>query len=78
MLKEFRSMVFDKLFKIVIYENKVDINNYDDILLFDCDEVLIRIKNKLLKIKGSDLIITRLENNEVLVEGQINLIDLGD
>lgn len=78
MFKDLRNIAFDKLFRIVIYENKVDINNYDDILIFDEEEVLIKIKNKLLKIKGKGLKITRLENSETLVEGQIKTIDLGD
>ena len=78
MFKDLRNMVFDKTFRIIIYENKLDINNYEDILLFDDEQVLIKIRNKLLKVKGKNLIITRLENNEMLVEGEIKTIDLGD
>lgn len=78
MFKELRSMILGEPFKILIYENKININSYDDILLFDNGQVLIKIKNRILKIKGEDLTITRLENNEVLVEGKIKIIDLGD
>ena len=78
MFKNLRNMVFDKSFKITIYEHRVNINNYSDVLLFTDEEVLITVENKIIKVKGSDLIITRLENNEMLIDGHIKLIDLGD
>ena len=78
MFSELRSFVSDKSFKIVVLENSIYINNYVDILLFDDDKMIIKSKNKLLKITGNNLLITRLENNEMQIKGNIKTIELGD
>ena len=56
----------------------MNINNYEDILIFEDNQILIKSNNKLIKIKGNNLSITRLENKEVQIEGQIINIELGD
>ena len=78
MFNEFRNIISDQDFKIIIFENSLNINDYVDILLFDDDKVIIKTKNKLLKIKGSNLLMTRLENNELQMKGNIKSIELGD
>ena len=78
MFRELKDIVKNDIFKITIYDNKIYINNYEDILIFEEELILLKIKNKILKITGTNLTITRLELNEMLVEGQIKSIDLGD
>lgn len=78
MFKELREIVKNDLFKIIIYYNKIYISNYEDILIFEEELILLKLKNKTLKITGKNLTITRLEVNEMLVEGNIKSIDLGD
>lgn len=78
MFRELKDIVKNDIFKITIYDNKIHINNYEDILIFEEELILLKIKNKILKITGTNLTITRLELNEMLVEGQIKSIDLGD
>ena len=77
MLNDLRSIVLDKSFRITIYEDKVDINSCDELLMFDDVEILIKSKTRILKIRGSNLAITRFENNEVLISGKIKSVDLG-
>lgn len=78
MFNELRNVFGEQSLKIVITESCISINNYVDILLFDEDKIIIKTKDKLLKIKGYNLLITRLENNEIEVKGNIKVIDLGD
>ncbi len=78
MFNELRNLVLDLPFRIIISDNAININNYMDILLFDDDRIIIKTKNKLLTIKGINLLITHLENNEIQVKGNIKSIDLGD
>lgn len=78
MFREIIDMIHDKKLKIIIYEDQIDIVNYDDILVLEDNQVLIKTKTKTIKIKGESLIITRLENNEILIKGKIKSIDMGD
>lgn len=76
MFRNLTDIVFDTRFKITVMEDIIDINNYEDILVFDDDKVLIKAKDKTIKVIGSSLIITRLLNKEVLIEGKIKSIEL--
>lgn len=78
MFRDLTDIIRDNELKITVYENKVDINNYEDILVFEDNQILIKVKNKIVKIKGENLFITKLENKEVLIKGIIKSIDLGD
>ena len=56
-------------------ENRVDVVNYDSIGHFDSTKVMIRNKNKVLSIKGKNLVVSRLLSDEVLVTGEIQTIE---
>ena len=76
--RDLTNIIHDKTFRILILNNTMNINNYEDILIFEDNQILIKSNNKLIKIKGNNLSITRLENKEVQIEGQIINIELGD
>ena len=78
MFRDLTSVIHDNTFRITLLNNLMNINNYEDILIFEDDQILIRTTNKMIKIKGKNLSITRLENNEVQIEGTIITIDMGD
>lgn len=78
MFKDLTNIIHNKIFKIIILNNTIDIYNYEDILVFEDNQILIKLDNKLIKIKGNNLSITRLENKEVQIEGEIINIELGD
>jgi len=77
MFKELRNIVHDNAFKITILENKVNINNYEEILIFEEDNILIKRKQEIIKIKGNNLTLNKLYNNELLIEGKIKSVELG-
>lgn len=78
MFRELIDIIHDKRLKIMIYEDKINITNYEDILVFEDNQVLIKTNSKTIKIRGENLIITKLENNETLIKGKIKSIDMGD
>ena len=78
MFRDLTSVIYDNTFRITLLNNLMNINNYEDILIFEDDQILIRTTNKMIKVKGKNLSITRLENNEVQIEGTIITIDMGD
>ena len=78
MFENLRSNIKDNRFKIIIYQDKVNINNFEKVLVFEDNIVLVLTGFGTVKINGSNLCITRLENYEILVEGVIKSVDLGE
>ncbi len=76
MLKDLRSYILEDDFKIVYFTNKLDIVNYESIDHFDTDKIMIRYSGGVVIIKGEDLIISKLLNDEILVSGIIKNIEL--
>ena len=76
MFKELTNSFFNNGFKITLFENKLYISNYNKLLIFDDNEILLEIKEGFLKIKGINLSITRFENNDMCIEGIIKNINL--
>ena len=60
---------------IIIKDNKINIINYTNIDFFDFDKIMISINNKKIIIKGENLILTKLLNNEIEIKGVFNLIE---
>ncbi len=64
--------------KVTYSQNKINIVNYKKINIFDNNKIEINCFNKMVTINGNDLIITRLFNDELLIEGEINSIFFGE
>ncbi|MBR3199071.1 MAG: YabP/YqfC family sporulation protein [Bacilli bacterium] len=75
MIDDIKNYVFDNTFKIIIFKNKLNIINYKEIDHFDDNKIIIRYSNKSLVIKGEELIITKLLDDEILINGKIKLVE---
>lgn len=75
MLKDIRSYILDNKFKINIYENNIDIVNYKEIDHFDDKIIIVRHEKGILTVKGENLIITKLVEDELLINGKIRNIE---
>ena len=71
-----RNYIEDNEFKITILKNKVSIINYLLIKEIESDLIIIKYEDGLVYIKGEKLVITKLMNDEVLITGVINNIEL--
>lgn len=67
----FRNYIYDKRFQIYIFENKINILNYNNIISFTDKKIIIDIDKNIITINGSDLIISKLLDDELLIEGLI-------
>ena len=74
-LDEFRNYLIEPETKVIYIDNKVSIINYDTIKHFDNDKVIVSA-NKIITIKGCNLVVKKLLNDEVLVEGKIDNIEI--
>lgn len=75
MLKALKNYIIDNKFKINIYENNIDIANYKEIDHFDDKIIIIRYENGMVTVKGEKLIITKLLEDEILINGKIRNIE---
>ena len=75
MLKDLRNYILENKFRINIYENNIDIINYKEIDHFDDKIIIIRYEKGVITVKGENLIITKLLEDELLINGKIRNIE---
>ena len=76
MINKVINYIKDSKFKIYYCNNNVNIINYDNILEVNDKVVTIMKDKKIVTIKGNDLKLNKLLDNEVLISGIINKIEL--
>ena len=62
--------------ELIYKDNKLDVSNYEDILLLTSDKIILLKDTKEIVIVGSDLTLLKLLDNEVLIGGCIKRIEL--
>lgn len=70
-----RSYIKEDELKITILNNKINIVNYTDIGHFDSNKIVIKTNNFDVIVKGSDLVVSKLMNEEILITGNFNIIE---
>ena len=70
-----RSYIFDTELKITILKNKINILNYKDIGHFDSNKIVIKTNSKDVIVKGNELVVSKLMNDEILITGEFNNIE---
>ncbi len=75
MLKDLRTYILENEFKINILIGKIDIVNYIEIDHFDDTKVMVRYEKGLVIIKGENLTISKLLNDELLILGKIKSLE---
>ena len=76
MINKIISYIKDNKFKIIFVNNSLNIINYDKILEIENNEIKIIKENKVIKIIGNELKLIKLLDNEILIKGIINKIEL--
>ena len=66
----------DREYKIIIKENYVNIVNYDEIIDFTLNKISVKYNNKVITIEGTNLTITKMVIDEVLITGNISNIHI--
>lgn len=54
----------------------VFVSNYIKILVYNTEQLSLKVKNNVLNIDGKNLNIKRLSKNEIIVKGSVNKIYL--
>ncbi len=70
-INSIRSYILEEEFKLTFLNNRINIVNYESIGHFDNNRVLINYNDGQVVIKGKSLVVSKLMNNEILIEGKI-------
>ena len=76
LINSIRNYIIEEELKINVFKNKVYIANYTNIDHFSDNSFIIRHNKDFINIKGEKLIVTKLVNNEILIEGSIKSVEL--
>ncbi len=76
MLKNLRNYILENEFKMTYLMDRVDIINYTEIDHFDDNMIVVRYDGGTVTIKGYKMIISKLMDDELLINGKIEKIDI--
>lgn len=76
MLNNLRSFINDNEWRINIYDGKINIVNYDDVISLEDNRISIKYKKGIIIIKGDNLSVNKLLDNEILITGNIKNLEL--
>lgn len=76
LINRLKNYILENEFKMTILKDRVDVLNYTDIDHFDDNKIMIRYSGGLVVIKGYKLIISKLLEDELLINGKVENIEL--
>ena len=76
LVKKVRDYLLDDEFKIIIIKNRINISNYEKIEYLDTDKLIIKYIDGKIDIKGENLTVSKLLNEEILITGKIKEIEM--
>ena len=75
MLEIFKNYLNKENYYIILYSNYIYIYKYIDIVKFTDTFISLKLNSFKLNIYGIDLLITKLENEELSIKGNINKVE---
>lgn len=76
MLDRLNNYIEDKKFKLIYEDNLIDIINYTRLITIEDNYISLYINNKKIIIKGKKLILKKLLDNELLLNGEVTSLEV--
>lgn len=73
---DLRNYISDVEFRVNLYKDKVHIVNYTKIVTIEKSRISIGYSSGMLIIKGKELALKKLLDDEILIKGIINSVEL--
>ncbi len=73
---DLRNYISDVEFRVNLYKDKVHIVNYTKIVTIEKYRISIGYSSGMVIIKGKDLALKKLLDDEILIKGIINSVEL--
>lgn len=70
------NFLYDKNYFISIYEDYIHVFNYKELMNISSEKIEFKIDTFKLVIKGSNLVLTKMLKNEVLIKGKLKEIGI--
>ena len=67
--------LYDKNYFITIFEDKLHVYRYNELMKLTSKEIILLLEKFKLIIKGSDLVIYQMNNEEIIIRG--NILEIG-
>ena len=78
MFNSISNYINDKEFRFTVYEKKIHIINFKRIITLEDNYISLLSQNKKVNIKGNNLVLNKLLDNELLIKGNISNIEVLD
>ena len=78
MLKRVNNFLNNKDYQVIILKDKVHIINYKSVIDVTSECVLIKVEDNIIKIKGNNLSLVKMDNTEVLLTGTIKGVTINE
>ena len=76
MVDNIKTFLYDREYFISLFDNNVHVFNYLEVRNFTENEIVLNMENFRLAIKGKRLKITKMENREIIIDGDIENIGI--
>lgn len=74
-VNEFRNLLNEKNFKIILTDNFINVINFDRIFNIGTNNITIYNKDKKIKLTGKEMNVIKLLEHEILIKGNILKIE---
>ncbi len=78
MLDNIKNFINDNEFRLALFNDKVHLINYEEILSLDTNRISFQTKTGIVVIKGENIILNKLLDKEILLKGKIASIEVFD
>lgn len=75
-IHKFREYLLEEEFSVTVYKDRISILNYKKIGHFDSNKICIIHETGKIIITGNYLVVSKLMNDEILVKGKIDNVEL--
>lgn len=75
-MNNLREFISSKKLKLNYVDNKLNIVNFDEIIILTDTKIILLKDNETITIKGNDLTLLKLLDFEILIGGCIKIIEL--
>ena len=72
---DLKDYIMESEFCIHIFNDRINVVNYTGIYGFDNDSIVIKHKSGTVLIKGNNISLSKLLDNELLIGGNIKLVE---
>lgn len=71
-VKNLQNFLLDQDYYIDIFNNCIHVYYYEELLSLSEKKIELKLKEFILEINGENLVVSRLDNHEILIKGTIN------